>query len=137
MSGIKDLRLALAGGVCLLGAVSALGADGYGYAQAGVTYRVVRFADTAAEQSWTVPSGVTSVDVLAVGGGGAGGAAKYGGAYCGAGGGGAGAFVYREMLAVEPGQTFTVKVGRGGVASKTAVPGDGEPSWVTNATANI
>ena len=131
------MRLALAGGVCLLGAVSALGADGYGYAQAGVTYRVVRFADTAAEQSWTVPSGVTSVDVLAVGGGGAGGAAKYGGAYCGAGGGGAGAFVYREMLAVEPGQTFTVKVGRGGVASKTAVPGDGEPSWVTNATANI
>ena len=107
------------------------------YTAAGVTYGLVAITNTVQAFTWTVPAGVSTVDILAVGGGGAGGAAKYSAAYCGAGGGGAGAFVYKEGLAVSPGQTFTVKVGKGGVASTTAVPGDGQPSWVTNATANI
>ena len=134
---MKALRLVLANGVCLLGAVAAVGAESFSYEKAGVTYQIVRFTDTAAAQSWTVPEGVTAVDVLAVGGGGAGGAAKYNKAYCGAGGGGAGAFIYNEGLAVAPGQVFTVKVGKGGIASTTAVPGDGEASEVVNETANI
>lgn len=61
---------------------------------------------------WTVPSGVTSVEVLVVAGGGGGGGNAIDN-YCG-GGGGAGGVIYRSVYGVTPGQKITVTVGAGG-----------------------
>ena len=60
--------------------------------------------------TFSVPSGVSSVDVLVVGGGGAGGK----GSSQGGGGGGAGGLIYRPGFTVTPGGTITVTVGSGG-----------------------
>lgn len=67
---------------------------------------------------WTVPTGITSVDVLVVGGGGGGGSSKF--SYGGGGGGGAGGVVSQINYAVTPGQHIAVTVGAGGSAG---VPG--------------
>lgn len=61
------------------------------------------------DMTFTPPSYVTKFTALIVGGGGAGG-------YRHGGGGGAGGLVYTEVD-VRPGETFTVSVGAGGVAS--------------------
>ena len=57
--------------------------------------------------TFSVPSGLTSVDVLVVAGGGGGGADN-------GGGGGAGGLIYRPGFPVTPGSTITVTVGDGG-----------------------
>ena len=73
----------------------------------------VSFASTGAEESWVVPAGVTSIDVVLVGG--SGGAGENGPA------GGAGHRV-EGTLAVEPGDTLFLNVGgNGGTAG--LVPG--------------
>ena len=61
--------------------------------------------------NWTVPSGITAVDVLVVGGGGAGGAAI-------GGGGGAGQFI--NSTAVSVSGTISVSVGAGGTRKSGA-----------------
>jgi len=61
--------------------------------------------------SWTAPSGVTSVSVVAVGGGGAG---QDGWANPAGAGGGLG---WKNNISVNPGQSYTVVVGSGGVSS--------------------
>jgi hypothetical protein len=70
---------------------------------------------TPGADTWTVPAGVTSIQVLVVGGGG-------GGGYVGSsgragGGGGAGGVVYDAAYAVTPTQEIPVFVGAGGAAS--------------------
>ena len=60
-----------------------------------------------ASGTFSVPSGVTAVDVLVVAGGGAGGGDA-------GGGGGAGGLIYRPGFTVTPGGTITVTVGAGG-----------------------
>lgn len=60
--------------------------------------------------SWTVPAGVTSICILCVGGGAAGGTG-----YSGKGGGG-GALSYANSVAVTPGETLSYQAGRGGAA---------------------
>ncbi len=65
------------------------------------------------EFEFTPPTGVTAVEALVVAGGGAGG-------WCHGGGGGGGGLVHDDALAVVPGQTYTVTVGAGGVASESA-----------------
>jgi hypothetical protein len=61
---------------------------------------------------WTVPSGVTSIDMVAVGGGGGG---MVGRGSDGSGGGGAGGgLAYCNNITVSPGDTFTITVGAGG-----------------------
>lgn len=62
---------------------------------------------TAGTYSWTAPSGVTSVSVVCVGGGGA------GSAYFGCGGAGGG-LAYKNNITVVPGVSYTVVVGNGG-----------------------
>ena len=59
--------------------------------------------------TFSVPSGVTAVNVLVVGGGGSGGISNYGGN----GGGGAGGLIYRPGFPVTPGGTVTVTIGDG------------------------
>ncbi len=79
----------------------------------------VTFAYTGADQTYTVPSGVTSVTVKEWGGGGSGGGPGY--LYPSSGGGGG---YSTATLAVTPGQVLTVMVGAGGAASGPTVPAD-------------
>ena len=65
-----------------------------------------------ASGTFTVPSGITSVDVLVVGGGGGGGSQH-------AGGGGAGGLIFFPGYPVSPGGTVTVTVGCGGAGNST------------------
>jgi hypothetical protein len=73
---------------------------------------VVSFT-TVGTTSWTVPPGVTSINVLVVAGGGGGGSTID----RSAGGAGAGGMICRVGLAVTPGQVFSVTVGAGGPAA--------------------
>lgn len=57
--------------------------------------------------SWTVPEGITGVDVLVVGGGG-------GGGYDGGGGGGGGEVVEQRGVSVTPGESIPIVIGLGG-----------------------
>ena len=66
--------------------------------------------------TFSVPSGVSAVNVLVVAGGG-------GGGYDVGGGGGAGGLVYRPGFSVTPGGTVTVTVGNGG-SGGTSASGD-------------
>jgi len=69
--------------------------------------QIVRFTSTGST-TWTVPSGVTNVEVLVVAGGGGGGGGKRGG------GGGGGGVLYRPYFTVTPGAVLNVTVGAGG-----------------------
>jgi len=62
---------------------------------------------TAGTSTWVAPSGVTSVSVVCVGGGGAGG-------YMRGSGGAGGGLAYKNNITVVPGNSYTVTVGRGG-----------------------
>jgi len=70
--------------------------------------------------TFSVPSGVSAVDVLVVAGGGAGGIDN-------AGGGGAGGLIYRPGFPVTPGGTISVTVGNGGTG-----PGPGPAQGAHN-----
>ncbi len=65
--------------------------------------------------TFSVPSGLTAVDVLVVAGGGHGG-------YQHAGGGGAGGLIYRPGFTVSPGSTISVTVGTGGTSPEGSAP---------------
>ena len=92
--------------------------------------------------AYTIPTGVTSIDFLAVGGGGG------GGTNAGSGGGGGG-LVYRTAVPVTPGQVLIVTTGAGGSTGTNGNPsmvvlggveyrgraGAGGPTYRTNATA--
>ncbi|MGA1034838.1 MAG: glycine-rich domain-containing protein, partial [Ilumatobacteraceae bacterium] len=78
----------------------------YGIVVSGTRYVVEEFTDTSATCDWTVPTGVTEVDVLVVGGGGGGGE--------NAGFGGAGGGVSETTITVQPLSAVTVSVGLGG-----------------------
>ena len=66
--------------------------------------------------SWTAPAGVTSVSVVAVGGGGEGGEVNT----CDAAGGGGGGLGWKNAIAVTPGATYSVVVGAGGSMVSTS-----------------
>jgi hypothetical protein len=83
-----------------------------------VSYHGVQTFSTAGSTTWTVPSGVTSIDVLAVGGGGP--CEFYHNT-----GGGAGGIVYKTSVAVTAGETLYITVGDGGDAFLTT---NGDPS---------
>ena len=82
----------------------------YPITSGGTPYTVVEFQG-AGSCTWTVPTGVTSVDVLAVGGGGG------GGAWVGGGGGGGGVTA-SSSVSVTPGAPITVTVGVGGLGAQ-------------------
>jgi len=71
--------------------------------------------------TFSVPSGLTSVDVLVVAGGGGGGGAHNNG--YGAGGGGAGGLIFMPSYPVTPGGTVSVTVGCGGAGKPGGTPG--------------
>ena len=63
---------------------------------------------TAGSNTFTVPSGTSSINILVVGGGGGGGGGSFGG------GGGAGLLVIANSVSVTPGTTHAISVGGGG-----------------------
>ena len=77
---------------------------------------------TPGTYSWTCPTGITSICVVAVGGGG------YRGSISGfgSGGGGGGALAYKNNITVTPGQNYTVVVGARGNSS---AGGDSSFTW--------
>ena len=81
-------------------------------------------------QTWTVPSGVTSLDLVIVGAGGNGGSVTKttGFEYSAGGGGGAGQYLRYTNYLVSPGQVLTITVG---VAGGGAVSGQGGTTTVT------
>ncbi len=66
---------------------------------------------TTGSHTWTVPDGVESVSVVAIGGGGGGSGDHDGGGGCGGGLG------WRNNIAVTPGANISVTVGRGGAGA--------------------
>lgn len=66
---------------------------------------------TASSGTWTVPTGITSIDLLLIGGGGGGASAGDGGA------GGGGGSISRTSYAVTPGAGISYSVGAGGAAN--------------------
>ena len=76
-----------------------------------ITPTVVTY--TTGSGTWTVPTGVKSVEVLVVAGGGGGGPGYQ------AGGGGAGGLVYRSNFSVTPGNTISYSVGEGGAGGSS------------------
>jgi len=84
---------------------------------------------TVGTHSWTAPAGVTSICVVAVGGG-AGGT----GVLMAGGGGGLG---YKNNITVAPGSSYTVVVGAGGQGTDTTYPSvwpEGDDSYFISAT---
>jgi len=77
--------------------------------------------------TFTVPTGVTSVSVVALGGGASGGVTGSGTGPTYYGGGGGGGLAYRNNVSVTPGQTISVVVGAGGarVGGTTRNPSTG------------
>ena len=80
------------------------------YGTAGSVYAELTFTSTDS-CSWSVPAGLSSLDIVLVGGGGAGGYGSRGG------GGGAGEVAYMTGYAVTAGASVTIEVGNGGVSS--------------------
>jgi uncharacterized repeat protein (TIGR02543 family) len=72
-------------------------------------YTILSFTSTTT-CNWSVPTGVTSADVLIVGGGGAGGGGI-------GGGGGAGEFIETTRSGLTGGSTVTISVGAGGTSN--------------------
>jgi hypothetical protein len=73
--------------------------------------------------TWTVPAGVTSVDVLVIAGGGGGGGDT-------GGGGGGGGFKHNSSYSVTPSANLSVTVGGGGAGGSTG-GGGGNSSFAT------
>ena len=71
---------------------------------------VVKFSTASTNISWTVPTGVTAVNLLVVAGGGGGGSRH-------AGGGGAGGVLYVTNYSVTPTNTVALRVGAGGAGA--------------------
>ena len=97
--------------------------NGYGALSAAsnsitATLKTCATYTTAGTYSWVAPTGVTSVAVVSVGGGGGGIADYFCGAACGVtgGGGGSGAGLgYTNAYSVTPGSSYSVVVGASGV----------------------
>ncbi|MFH1801974.1 MAG: DUF2341 domain-containing protein [archaeon] len=87
--------------------------------------------------NFTVPEGVTKVDVLVVAGGGAAGShVTQAGTSTGSGGGGAGGLAFQGNYSVTPGETLNVTVGAGGISPATfGQGGNGLNSSFGNLTA--
>ncbi len=86
--------------------------------------KTVATFSTVGSGTWTIPAGVSEVEVLVVGGGGGGGATST------SGGGGAGGVYYNPEVTVTPGGSYTIAVGAGG-----AIGGTGANSAFNTVTA--
>lgn len=92
--------------------------------------------------SWTVPTGVTEISAVCVGGGGGGGGCNGGTDGNGSAGGGGGGLAY-GTFAVTPGETLTIRVGSGGTgapsgpASPIQVADPGGHTYIKRSTTTL
>jgi uncharacterized repeat protein (TIGR01451 family) len=98
-------------------ALAAFGASHQAQAQTVVTF------STAGNQTWTCPTGVTSVQVEAYGGGGGSGGA--GAHFASTGGGAGGSYVRVTSVAVTPTTVYQLTVGAGGASGTGGGAGSG------------
>jgi trimeric autotransporter adhesin len=91
-----------------------------GFGQSTQTY------NTPGTYTFTVPSGIVSINIEVWGAGGAGGGAT--GNMSAGGGGAGGGYVKKLAMTVTPGTTYTVNVGSGGTGDKNS-GNVGNPSW--------
>ncbi|MCX8529520.1 MAG: LamG domain-containing protein, partial [Rhodoluna sp.] len=109
--------------------------DSYSYVKniGGTNYTIVEFQQTGS-CTWTVPTGVTSLDMLAVGAGGG------GGNNVGAGGSGGGS-AYRTGVSIAAGTNVTVVVGAGGagglINQSGSNGGDSSINWTGNGVTTV
>ena len=101
-----------AAGIALLGATMLAAPPTHATTQ-------VVFAFTGADQTWTVPAGVSVIEVTMVGAGGGGGRAAAGSLAFGGGGG-----AVSGVLSVTPGDVLTIIVGQGGINDNVSQPLD-------------
>jgi hypothetical protein len=92
------------------------------------SYAVVAYTEPGSH-TWTVPTGVSSVDVLVVAGGGGGGGHR-------GGGGGAGELIFKNNYLVSAGDSILVEVGNGGSGGANNYGLDGEDSKFDTIIAN-
>jgi hypothetical protein len=104
-----------------------IGAGGLG----GLTLNIQKFTSSG---TFTIPPGVTSVEVWVVGGGGGGGGATASGNGSGAGSAGIG---IKVLSGLTPGNTLTVTVGTGGTGVSAANGNAGGASSVSSGTQTI
>jgi len=88
--------------------------------QSASGYTILTFTNTG-PCNWSVPAGVTSADVLTIGGGGAGGGGV-------GGGGGAGEFIETTRTGLTGGSTVLISVGAGGTSNSWAAGNAGGSS---------
>lgn len=94
-----------------------------------VQYKYVAIK-TGSSCTYTIPSGASSIDILAVGGGG-GGSSRHGG------GGSAGQFQEITGRSVAPGTTLTITIGSGGAGGSASVMGQwGQDGTATTISGN-
>lgn len=89
---------------------------------------------------WTVPEGVTRIEVTAIGGGGGGGralATNTSGANCGAGGGGGAGAMVQRLIEVVPFQELAYTIGAGGRGGGDVQGDDAEPGGVTKLESTV
>lgn len=106
----------------------------------GTVNGVKRYAifDAGTSCTWVVPTGVTSINYLAVGGGGGGGGGRSTSASFpfGGGGGGAGGVVQASSFLISAGTTITITIGTGGGGGAAGVNGTSgnATSFIYNST---
>ena len=86
---------------------------------------VVKFTAASTTISWTVPTGVTAVNVLVVGGGGGGGSRA-------AGGGGSGGFAETTNYLVTAGNIHAITVGAGGAGAASSSAANGSAGFASS-----
>ena len=139
MRPVAGAALMLSGGLTLgLATQIPVQAAAPGCGESSVESGLNTMVTFSADCAWTVPDGVTEIDVLAVGGGGAGGGADLT-SPDGAGGGGGGGAVETQTVTVAAGDAVAVTVGAGGQAggSPNATGGSGGTSSFVDATASV
>jgi hypothetical protein len=92
------------------------------------SYAVVAYTEPGSH-TWTVPNGVSSVDVLVVAGGGGGGGHR-------GGGGGAGELIFESDYLVNAGESILIEVGNGGSGGANSYGGNGQDSSFDTIVAN-
>lgn len=104
------------------------------------TSGVVFTSTSSTVHNWTVPDGITSVNILCISGGGGGASSAGGDNNRSGGGGGGGGLSYTNNVSVTPGQVLTINVGRGGGGGLEFSRFDGNEggdSFVTHPTLGI
>ena len=90
--------------------------------EGGITYSVRTFTTVSTNCTWSIPAGVTNIQLLIVGGGGGAGFGS-----CGGGGGAGRVMISNSNLNVTPGSSISITIGDGGIGGFWG--GSGSTDW--------